>query len=193
MYKNLLQGLNKTKFINYRKGSPDKMFVDERPLQVHFYGLRNPRSTRCTSRSWLQESTLQSFFYAKVGTRSTLKTKMTTSWDWRPSARYIVQRGNLGSYLSEKLFDGMALLSGGGYAQYLKVKRSQVMKMPQKLKYAEAAAITEVWLTAYQILKIGKARAEMNVAINGASGSVGSAAIQICSLLRANPYVIVTR
>lgn len=30
------------------------------------------------------------------------------------------------------------------------------------------------------------------MAINAATGSVGSAAIQICSLLGANPYVIVT-
>ena len=97
------------------------------------------------------------------------------------------------SYDREKLFDGMALVSGGGYGQYLKVKRSQVMKMPQKLTYTEAAAITEAWLTAYQILRIGKIRADMNVAINAASGSVGSAAIQICSLFQANPYVIVTR
>lgn len=53
--------------------------------------------------------------------------------------------------------------------------------------------ITEAWLTAYQILKIGKVRADANVAINAATGSVGSAAIQICSLFKANPFVIVTR
>lgn len=67
------------------------------------------------------------------------------------------------------------------------------MRMPKGLRYADAAAITEAWLTAYQILKIGKIQANMNVAINAASGSVGSAAIQICSLFKANPYVIVTR
>lgn len=32
MYRNILQGLTKTKFINFRTGSPDKMFVDERPI-----------------------------------------------------------------------------------------------------------------------------------------------------------------
>jgi NADPH:quinone reductase-like Zn-dependent oxidoreductase len=34
MFKNVIQGLTKTKFINFRTGSPDKMFVDERPLAV---------------------------------------------------------------------------------------------------------------------------------------------------------------
>lgn len=30
----------------------------------------------------------------------------------------------------DKLFDGMALVSGGGYGQYLKVLKSHVMKKP---------------------------------------------------------------
>lgn len=60
------------------------------------------------------------------------------------------------------------------------------------MKWSEAAVITEAWLTAYQIIKIGKVKEGSNVAINAATGSVGSAAIQICSLLGANPYVIVT-
>jgi tumor protein p53-inducible protein 3 len=86
----------------------------------------------------------------------------------------------------------MALVSGGAYGEYLKVKRSHVMKLPEKLTFQEAAAVTEAWLTAYQIIRIGKIKENMNVAINAATGSVGSAAIQICGILKANPYVIVT-
>lgn len=86
----------------------------------------------------------------------------------------------------------MALLSGGGYGQYTVVSKDHVMRKPEKLEFSQAAAITEAWLTAYQILKLGKIRADCSVAINGATGSVGSAAIQICSLLKAHPYVIVT-
>jgi NADPH:quinone reductase-like Zn-dependent oxidoreductase len=39
---------------------------------------------------------------------------------------------------------------------------------------------------------LGKIREDCTVAINAASGSVGSAAIQICRILKAHPYVIVT-
>jgi NADPH:quinone reductase-like Zn-dependent oxidoreductase len=36
----------------------------------------------------------------------------------------------------------MALVSGGGYGQFVKVPRSHVMKKPEKLKFTEAAVIT---------------------------------------------------
>jgi len=53
----------------------------------------------------------------------------------------------------------MALLPGGAYAQYAKVNKKCLMEAP-KLPGAssspetEAAAIPEVWLTAFQLLKL---------------------------------------
>lgn len=46
----------------------------------------------------------------------------------------------------------MALLSGGGYAQYVAVPEELLMPVPSHLTLYEAAAIPEAWLTAYQIL-----------------------------------------
>lgn len=43
----------------------------------------------------------------------------------------------------------MALLSGGGYAEYAKVHKDHIMNIPSNLTLAEGAAIPEVWLTAY--------------------------------------------
>lgn len=41
----------------------------------------------------------------------------------------------------EKLFDGMALLNGGSYAEYVYAPRSHIIKMPSHLNYVQAAGI----------------------------------------------------
>lgn len=48
----------------------------------------------------------------------------------------------------------MALLSGGGYAQYVAVPEELLMPVPSHLTLYEAAAIPEAWLTAYQLLHL---------------------------------------
>mgnify|MGYP002629457339 CR=1 FL=1 len=52
----------------------------------------------------------------------------------------------------------MALLPGGGYAEYAAVNKLHVMPVPSNISvedviiFMKAAAIPEVWITAYQIL-----------------------------------------
>jgi tumor protein p53-inducible protein 3 len=46
----------------------------------------------------------------------------------------------------------MALLSGGGYAQFVKVKKDHTMSVPQGMSFEQAAAIPEAFATAYQLL-----------------------------------------
>ena len=43
----------------------------------------------------------------------------------------------------------MALLPGGGYAQFAKVHKDHVLDVPEFVTLEQAAAITEVWATAY--------------------------------------------
>ena len=51
----------------------------------------------------------------------------------------------------------MALLSGGGYADYAKVRKDHLINVPDGMGFDEAAAIPEAWITAYQLLvKIGQ-------------------------------------
>lgn len=51
----------------------------------------------------------------------------------------------------------MALVNGGGYAEYTTVDEDHVMAIPDHMTFTEAAAVPEVWLTAYQLLHlIGK-------------------------------------
>lgn len=73
-----------------------------------------------------------------------------------------------------------ALLAGGGYASETVVPAGQVLRVPRGLSLVEAAAIPEVFATAYLNLymEAGLARNERVIVHAGASG-VGTAAIQM--------------
>ena len=74
-----------------------------------------------------------------------------------------------------------ALLAGGGYAEYVNVPAGQVLPKPARLNMAEAAALPEVFATAYLNIYIEAAAqfGETVLVHSGASG-VGTAAIQLC-------------
>ena len=42
-------------------------------------------------------------------------------------------------------------LSGGGYAEYVAVPEDLLLAVPDGMPFSTAAAIPEVWLTAYQL------------------------------------------
>ena len=44
------------------------------------------------------------------------------------------------------------LLQGGGNAEYVTCPESQMMPIPANLDFTQAAAIPEVWITAFQLL-----------------------------------------
>lgn len=46
----------------------------------------------------------------------------------------------------------MALLPGGGYAEYVRVLKDHTIPIPPEMSWIEATAIPEVWLTAFQLL-----------------------------------------
>ena len=83
-----------------------------------------------------------------------------------------------------------ALLAGGGYAETVVVPAGQVLKKPAKLTFEEAAAIPEVFATAYLNLYMEArlAKGEYAVIHAGASG-VGTAAIQMCTAF-GNPVFV---
>lgn len=74
-----------------------------------------------------------------------------------------------------------ALLAGGGYAEQVVVPAGQVLKIPAGLSFEEAAALPEVFATAYLNLYMEAALRFGETALlhAGASG-VGTAAIQLC-------------
>ena len=74
----------------------------------------------------------------------------------------------------------MALLAGGGQAEYASVDSKLVWKTPVGISLEQAGAIPEVFLTAYQALFFeGQTRHGSAVLIHAGASGVGSAAIQL--------------
>ncbi len=68
----------------------------------------------------------------------------------------------------------------GTYSEYLCVpEKKTVEKMPTNMSYAEAAVLPYGALTALQLLRKVEIKPGQKVLINGASGSIGSAAVQL--------------
>jgi len=74
----------------------------------------------------------------------------------------------------------MGLLPGGGYAEYCIIRDDHAMPKPESLSFEEAAAIPEVFLTAFQgLFWIGELFDDETVLIHAGASGVGSAAIQL--------------
>ncbi|XP_052665575.1 quinone oxidoreductase PIG3 isoform X1 [Harpia harpyja] len=84
----------------------------------------------------------------------------------------------------------MALLSGGGQAEYVTVPEGYLMAIPNDMTFIQAAAIPEAWLTAFQLLHfVGKVQKGERVLIHAGASGVGMAAIQLARLAKAIPIV----
>ncbi len=74
----------------------------------------------------------------------------------------------------------MALLAGGGQAEFVAVDYRLVMPIPAPLNLTQAAALPEVFLTAYQALFFeGNTPKASRVLIHAGGSGVGTAAIQL--------------
>ncbi|NXY51428.1 QORX oxidoreductase, partial [Ceuthmochares aereus] len=84
----------------------------------------------------------------------------------------------------------MALLSGGGQAEYVTVPEGHLMPIPNDMTFIQAAAIPEAWLTAFQLLHVvGKIKKGEKVLIHAGASGVGMAAIQLVRLAEGIPVV----
>ena len=85
----------------------------------------------------------------------------------------------------------MGIVGGGAYAERIAVHERQVLAVPDAVPLQDAAAIPEVWITAYDALILQGGLTSGRVALVHAGGSgVGTAAIQLCRAM--NAQVIVT-
>ncbi len=100
----------------------------------------------------------------------------------------IVEVGDkVADYQTGQLVYGMInAVKGGAYAEYLAVNTSKLAPMPTNLSHEEAAAVPLAGLTALQALKKGGIRAGQHVLVIGASGGVGSFAVQIARAYHAS-------
>ena len=82
----------------------------------------------------------------------------------------------------------MALCAGGGNAEYVAVHESNLIRIPDWMSFREAAAVPEVWLTAFQLLywissltkpDSCKEVSELNVLVHAGASGVGTSLIQM--------------
>lgn len=91
----------------------------------------------------------------------------------------------------EKVF---GLLPGGGYAEFAVINGKMANRVPSDLSYEKAAAIPEVFLTAYQALYWhSKLQKDEKILIHAGGSGVGTAAIQLAKLIGAEIYVTASK
>lgn len=84
----------------------------------------------------------------------------------------------------------MALLPGGGYAELATVHHGSAMHVPATLSDEEAAALPEVFLTAFlNLFMLAAVSAGESVLIHGGGSGVGTASIQMLGLAHARSIV----
>lgn len=92
--------------------------------------------------------------------------------------------------IGDKVF---GLVGGGGYSEFVKIKATHMISLPDHLNYNQGAAIAEVYLTAFQSLfSIANLQPDENVLIHAGASGVGTAAIQLCKAIGAQVTVTVS-
>jgi NADPH:quinone reductase len=85
----------------------------------------------------------------------------------------------------------MALVTGGGYAQYCTAHESHALPVPASLSMNEAAAVPETFFTVWHnVFERGALKPGETLLIHGGSSGIGTTAIQLAKAFGAN--VIVT-
>ena len=87
----------------------------------------------------------------------------------------------------------VALVGGGGYAEYAVALENHSMLIPESLNFAQAACIPETYITAYlNLFLLGEVQDKQSVLIHGGGGGVSTAGIQLCKALTPATEIFVT-
>lgn len=87
----------------------------------------------------------------------------------------------------------MALVGGGGYAEYCVAPYQVVMRIPENVNMTEAAGLPEAFLTAYQAIAFnGRLQDGEVILIHAGASGVGLAAIQLCRQIYKDIKIIAT-
>lgn len=86
----------------------------------------------------------------------------------------------------DKIYGDLSACGNGGFAEYVAVPEKYVARKPASLTFEQAAAVPMAAVTALQGLRdVGSVQPGHKVLINGASGGVGTFAVQIAKALGA--------
>ena len=87
----------------------------------------------------------------------------------------------------------MALIGGGGYAEFACAHQDHTMAIPDSMTFEEAACICETYLTAFlNLFMLGELKNNQTALLHGGGGGVNTAAIQLCQYLVPQTKLIVT-
>ena len=87
----------------------------------------------------------------------------------------------------------VALVGGGGYAEYTLALEGHCMALSESISFEQAACICETYITAYlNLFMLGEAQGKQSVLIHGGGGGVATSAIQLCRSLTPQTEIIVT-
>jgi NADPH:quinone reductase-like Zn-dependent oxidoreductase len=81
----------------------------------------------------------------------------------------------------------MAIVSGGAMARRITLHERELMPVPRGIQLEDAAAIPEVFLTAWDAMRQAELRAGESVLVHAVASGVGTAAIQLARALGARP------
>ncbi len=86
----------------------------------------------------------------------------------------------------------MALVPGGGYAEYVAVSELACIKKPESISFIEAAAIPETFFTVWHnVFERGRLEAGEKFLVHGGTGGIGVTALQLAKAFGATVFTTV--
>ena len=83
----------------------------------------------------------------------------------------------------------MALVPGGGYAEYCAAKAGACLKIPAGYSSIDAAAVPETFFTVWaNVFEAGRLQPDETFLVHGGGSGIGTAAVQIVKALGGKPY-----
>jgi len=83
-----------------------------------------------------------------------------------------------------------ALVTGGGYAEYVNVPEGQCLRIPGNLSFVEAASLPETFFTVWSnVFDRGQLKPHESILVHGGSSGIGVTAIQMAKALGSTVYV----
>lgn len=87
----------------------------------------------------------------------------------------------------------IALVGGGGYAEYAVAYDNHVMPLPESMSFEEGACVCESYITAFlNVFMIGGLEDGQTAIFHGGGGGVNTAAIQLSKALTPNAKMVIT-
>lgn len=96
--------------------------------------------------------------------------------------------------VGDRVFAYVSIVKDGSYAEFITIKKDDLVAMPKNLSFNQAAATPLASLTAIQgLYELGELKQNQTVLIHGASGAVGIFALQLALLKGAKVYATCSR